>query len=38
MKKLYTTLEIELVEFDTKDVIITSGAVANDSEGWSDNY
>ena len=49
MRKLYTTPEMEIIEFDTKDVITTSGIngfgdSANsdvDAEGnliWSDLY
>lgn len=49
MRKLYTSPEMEIIEFDTKDVITTSGVDGSglsanddyDAEGnliWSDLY
>lgn len=47
MKKIYMDPEVEMIEFDTKDVITTSGEVggvagepkdANDLNGWSGLY
>lgn len=49
MRKLYTSPEVEIIEFDTKDVITTSGIGGDgnsanmdvDAEGnliWSDLY
>ncbi len=38
MKELYNTPEVDLVEFDQKDVVTTSGQgiVDNGDSGWSD--
>ncbi len=38
MKELYNTPEVELVEFDKKDVVTTSGTgvVDNGQSGWSE--
>lgn len=45
MKKFYTCPEAEIVEFDTKDVITTSGILdsfsgesANEDGGWTGLY
>lgn len=45
MKELYTTPEVELIEFDAKDVITTSGILdsfsgeaANTDAGWTGLY
>ena len=45
MKKLYTIPKVEIVEFDAKDIITTSGdldqffeQVANEYAGWTELY
>lgn len=45
MKRFYTCPEAEVVEFDTKDVITTSGVLdsfkgesANEDNGWTGLY
>lgn len=45
MKKLYTSPKVEIVEFDAKDIITTSGdldqffeQVANEYAGWTELY
>ena len=38
MKEEYTKPQVELEEYQTVDVITTSGTVGTDDEGWIDKW
>lgn len=36
MKEVYEVAEMEIIEFETEDVITTSGEIGGDDEGFGD--